>query len=300
MRPSQGKKKNDKDRRVAPIFVPRQHAEASQDGARSSSQSSRAETDPLEDSARPASKTDISSLMVRIGDVQAFLASEIDRGTRAVQAEIASLGSRTAALESRTENLVSQHNTTVNYIATLETRIDTLETAAEDISNRSRRNNLSIRGLPESVAAAELENTLVGVFKRMVPSLPTERLHLDRAHRVFRSPTARSNQPRDVVVRLHYFQSKEAIQRAGREMAVEYEGSTLQLFQDIAPATLAKRRAWRPFTEILRQHDIKYAWGYPFKIMLTHEGRHHSLSKMAEASALFMDWGFPEPEAPAS
>ncbi|CAH2293209.1 Hypothetical predicted protein [Pelobates cultripes] len=77
-------------------------------------------------------------------------------------------------------SVVQAHNRAVNLTNTLLTRVTDLELELEDVSNRSRRNNLRIRGLPESVGEADLEETLVTCFKQSLPDIP-EHLAFQRA-----------------------------------------------------------------------------------------------------------------------
>ncbi|CAH2219789.1 Hypothetical predicted protein [Pelobates cultripes] len=90
--------------------------------------------------------------------------------------------------------VVAAHNTAATLTNRLLHRIVDLELEVEDVSNRSRRNNLRIRGLPETVEEADLEG--------------------------------------------------------------------------VAPATLLRRREWKPVTDLLRNNGLHFAWGYPFKILV--------------------------------
>lgn len=55
-----------------------------------------------------------------------------------------------------------------------------------DLEDRSRRNNLKIRGIPETVPPAELSSYLQQFFKLLVPSLTTLDFTIHRAHRIFK------------------------------------------------------------------------------------------------------------------
>ncbi|CAH2295045.1 Hypothetical predicted protein [Pelobates cultripes] len=62
--------------------------------------------------------------------------------------------------------------------------------------------------------------------------------------------------------------SRRAILRHSRMRPFKHEGAEIQLYQDIAPATLLRRRAWKPVTDLLRQKGIRFSWGYTFKIIV--------------------------------
>lgn len=71
--------------------------------------------------------------------------------------------------------------------------------------------------------------------------------------------------PRDVIVRFHYYESKEALTLATcNKSQLMYKGAKLQIFSDLSPITLAKRRNLRPITSHLQRHQVPYYWGFPF------------------------------------
>ncbi|CAH2223738.1 Hypothetical predicted protein [Pelobates cultripes] len=52
------------------------------------------------------------------------------------------------------------------------------------------------------------------------------------------------------------------------EMAgIRVEGAQVSLFNDLSPYTLDARRALRPVTAALRDHNIVYKWGFPFALL---------------------------------
>uniref|UniRef100_A0A8C5PJA8 Uncharacterized protein n=2 Tax=Leptobrachium leishanense TaxID=445787 RepID=A0A8C5PJA8_9ANUR len=281
------KQKKSADGPVAPIFAARRTQEIRQDGGRTPPE------DGGEDSAGiatliPASKQDIAALFQKITEVQEILAGEIVRGSQVVKAEIQALGSRTSDLEARVEEVVQQANTSADVVNQLQDRVEGLEKAMEDASNRSRRNNLRLRGLSEEVSQAALEATVVGLFQRLLPDLPAESFLMDRVHRALRARGPPNSQPRDIILRLHYYKTKEKILRANRERCLHYEDVELQLFQDLAPITLARRRDWKPVTALLRAQGLKYTWGFPFRLIVTKDSRTFSCTNVSALPA-FMD-----------
>lgn len=51
-----------------------------------------------------------------------------------------------------------------------------------------------------------------------------------------------------------------------------FGGHKLQLFTDLSPTTLARRRALRPLTTILQAKNINYRWGFPIILTVNHQG----------------------------
>ncbi|CAH2247787.1 Hypothetical predicted protein, partial [Pelobates cultripes] len=60
------------------------------------------------------------------------------------------------------------------------------------------------------------------------------------------------------------FQLKEEILWKARDSGrVFLEDTEVQLYPDLSPATLAYRRALRPFTRQLQANKLKYSWCFP-------------------------------------
>lgn len=63
----------------------------------------------------------------------------------------------------------------------------------EDLDNRNRRNNIRIRGLPESSGPEDLHSILQTIFKNLLGVPTSMHIEMDRAHRALR-PKARLGQ----------------------------------------------------------------------------------------------------------
>ncbi|KAJ1170051.1 hypothetical protein NDU88_001932 [Pleurodeles waltl] len=61
-------------------------------------------------------------------------------------------------------------------------------------------------------------------------------------------------------------------------------GAQCSLFQEIAPATLARRQQFRPVMEALREKKIKYRWTFPFGVAFERYNKACHFS-MVEAAA---------------
>ncbi|CAH2276919.1 Hypothetical predicted protein [Pelobates cultripes] len=115
----------------------------------------------------------------------------------------------------------------------LRDQLRSLEDTNEDLNNRTRRNNVRVRGIPESILTDLLTDTLTEVFKNLLPEATAADLLMDRAHRALRAPSTNTATPR-----LHFYHIKERLMRAARDTPIEVEGVPVQLFQDLAPTTL--------------------------------------------------------------
>ncbi|CAH2251832.1 Hypothetical predicted protein [Pelobates cultripes] len=105
---------------------------------------------------------------------------------------------------------------------------------------------------------------------------------MDRAHRALRPPNLNLSTPRDVIICLHYFQTKEKLMQLARDLPPKYKDVRLTFFQDLAPTTLKKRRDLKPLTLALQEQGLKYTWGHPFKLLVKKGDQTHILTTAAE------------------
>lgn len=215
--------------------------------------------------------------------------------------EIRELGHRTAELEIRMDNVTTSMELQDKHISSLRDENLHLNSKLEDLENRSRRSNLRFRGIPENVT--DLQATLTAMIQELVPTLPLERLEMERAHRALTRKNP-DGPPRDIIVKFLYFRTKEAILQAVRDKpSLEFQGYTYQVFADLAPSTIAKRRELRPFLQILQRHQIAYRWGFPFRLSFTFHGRHHSGTTPSEIRDILRELRLlpaDDPDPPAS
>lgn len=144
----------------------------------------------------------------------------------------------------------------------------------EDEENRSRRSNLRLRGIPETID--DLQSFTTALFQELAPSIPIERLEFDRIHRAL-TRRQTDGPPRDIIIKLHFFRTKEQLLAAARNNnTLQFQSHTYQLFADLAPLTIAKRRAMKPQLQVLIQHQLKYTWRFPFALQFSYQGQQHT------------------------
>ncbi|KAG7506819.1 hypothetical protein JOB18_016184 [Solea senegalensis] len=109
-----------------------------------------------------------------------------------------------------------------------------------DLEGRSRRQNIGILGLAESIEGGKptalFSDLLCEVFgKETLPSQP----EINRAYRSLTAKPAPSQRPRPVILRLHRYQIKDLlIREARRRGKLEYRGQQIQV-KDYSPDVTA-------------------------------------------------------------
>lgn len=133
-----------------------------------------------------------------------------------------------------------------------------------------RGQNLRFRGIPETVGDNTLHPYLLGLFNTLAPTVVGIDWWLDRVHRSLGPKPSTGARPRDVIVRFHYYDSKEALTVATcNKSQIVYKGAKIQIFNDLSSTTLSKWRNLRPITTDLQQHRVPYYWGFPFLLIVS-------------------------------
>lgn len=123
--------------------------------------------------------------------------------------DIASLGFCTSMLETKNDELSIAYNDLSREHEALSTAFLQLQAHVYDLDNRNRRNNLRNRGAPESVT--DLTSYTTKLFKSPLPNMAASSLMCDCIHRGLRT-----NPPRDILLCMKDFLTKEEILRAAR------------------------------------------------------------------------------------
>lgn len=150
------------------------------------------------------------------------------------------------------------------------------------MEDRSHRNNLRLRGLPEATGPEDLADTAVAIFR----SLPG--IELDRIHRALGPKPTDPLRPRDVVCRVHHYVHKELILRKAWESEDrELDGATVKILPDLSRATLQRRAILKPPLDLAKRKGATYRWGYPLSATFRKNQRSFTLRKPDALPALF-------------
>ncbi|XP_073473806.1 vomeronasal type-2 receptor 116-like [Aquarana catesbeiana] len=143
----------------------------------------------------------------------------------------------------------------------------------DDQENRARRNNIRIRGLPESVETTDLAPAVIAIFNNLLHKDKDAPLELDRVHRALGPKNPNLEHPRDFICRLHFYAIKDTIMKAARvQDAIYFNETPVSLLPDVSKLTLDMRRALKPLTSALQEKQIKCRWGFQYNLFASHEG----------------------------
>lgn len=134
----------------------------------------------------------------------------------------------------------------------------------EDLDNRGRRHNIRVRGVPESVTPEQIKPALSSIFNNLIERPEASPIEFNRAHRALRPRAPDNTPPRDIICCLPNICLKEEIlQKARMNELITFNGTDVQLFQDLSPISLKNRRALKPLLGVLREKGINYRWKFP-------------------------------------
>lgn len=215
------------------------------------------------------------------------LAQTAAKITGDIKVDFQSLGERMGAIESKLDITVSRANQNTAQIQLLQEQLETAIARIDDLENRSRRQNLRIRGLPESIT--DTSEAVQDLFKSLIPNISQNRLELDRAHRAL-GPPRKDGNPRDIIVKPHFFSVKEEIMKLARSQPqLQCKGFPIQIFADLSPMTIQRRRNLKPLLTALAHKGIKYWWTFPFGVKFSLKGRTYAFSSLLDGEKILLD-----------
>lgn len=135
----------------------------------------------------------------------------VNAAIKEVQKEITDLGDCTDKLETYTDDIAQRLIYVEEDNATLKGEFFQLRDMSEDLENRSRRQNLSFRGIPEEITPSEIPGYLKDLCTDFCPETPNDVWKFDRAHRALGPKPLVPKPPRDIVSCFHHYQGREAI-----------------------------------------------------------------------------------------
>lgn len=259
--------------------------------------SSTSKASPNSEYNAPLTKSDLESSLEAMYDrLASKFQQELQKTENSLSQEISALGSRTDKLETKHDELTLAYNELSREHEALSSSFSLLQSQVEDLDNRNRRNNLRLRGIPESYT--DLIPTANRIFKSLLPEQDDFAFICDRIHRALRPKPPADKPPRDIVLCMKDFLIKEEILRAARNTPnILLDGHRLQIYPDISQATLERRRNMKEITSALHSARIRYRWGFPFKLIVPHNGSTYVATNISEGQEILIKLGLLNPES---
>lgn len=117
-------------------------------------------------------------------------------------------------METKVTELSQTHNKLVDSHKDQEAEIKWLQTKIADIDDRTCRNNVKFRGIPETV-----QPTALNEYLQRLPAAKDYELIIDRTHHLPKPKFLPDEILRDVFAKVHFFHIKEQAMAAARKMS---------------------------------------------------------------------------------
>ena len=188
-----------------------------------------------------------------------------------LHSSITNHGEWISSLEDNSNEVEDRLQQIENACSTLQQDNALLKSKLADLEGRSRRQNIRIIGLPESLEGSRptafFSQLLVDVFGAEVLSSPPE---LDHAHRSLAPKPTTGDKPRPVIIRLHRFQVKDLLIREARRRGdLFYKEHKIRFYEDYSSNMLKQRAEYRSSMAELYKRGYKPALLYPAKLCVT-------------------------------
>lgn len=221
----------------------------------------------------------MTSLTTLLEKHRAALSTEFRSAISSLEVKLDTVQTKVADHDHHLSDIDSALNEMNDRIQTLEATCAMLADSnakltakAADLEARSRRSNIRIIGLPESVEEgrptaffAQLLQTVLG--KEVLPSLP----ELDRAHRSLAEKPKEGEKPRAVIIRFHKYRVKETVivEARKRRGTLLFNGSPIMIYEDYTPAVMEQRNAYKDVMAELYELGLKPSLAFPAKLRIT-------------------------------
>ena len=247
-------------------------------------------------SGKAVSDTTLKDMLVSL---RSSMHADMLQCMRNFKADVGELGDRVTHVEEKMGEFASSHNSLIDAHSEHDTEIAWLRAKVADLEDRSRRNNVKLRGVPETVLPAQLQKFARDLLQQILPDASESELQIDRIHRLPKPGFLPDNVPRDVLLRIHFYQIKEQLMtsfRKAQQLPEQFAG--LQLFTDLSQFTMQKRRSLVTITKALRNHNVPYRWGFPVKLTVTHDGKDTTIVSLEEGLTLLRSLDILPAQAP--
>lgn len=148
--------------------------------------------------------------------------------------------------------------------------VNDLVNAYVEQKNFSRRKNIKMRGVPETVPPSELQAYAINLFSTLIPELTQIELTINRIHRIPKPQHLEDSIPRDVLMRIHYYLVNEQILSKARAITTLPAPYTqIQIYAGLSQHTLQMRRELKAVTKALNNHKLVYKWRHQDTLPVT-------------------------------
>lgn len=124
-----------------------------------------------------------------------------------------------------------------------------------DLEDHSRRNNVVIKDIPETIQTTALKDYVVQLMDTFLPDTPQVKLVIDRIHRLPKPAHPPDTVPQNMVAHVHFFHVKEKMDCLQGIRLITHNHMQGCLY-DLSQYTMLKRKSLSRITKPLLSHQI--------------------------------------------
>lgn len=232
----------------------------------------------------PTSPANIAQAVVQLlgPTLTATVDAAVHRGLEQLHIELQAQAQRITQVEERISIIEDDCTASSAALARINASYRDIWDKLDDLENHSRRNNLRIIGLPESIPASHLTN----ICAKTIPEQLGLRIPctVERAHRMGQYSDTRAK-PRHVIVKYLNYADKNAImQKFRRTRSLVVDGAKLLLFADYSIEVMKQRKAFSSVCSTLHRTQTRFSLAYPAVLRVqTSEGEQLTFHTPEEA-----------------
>lgn len=244
-------------------------------------------------------KADLSALGGKIEALEADLFKKLAGLITPLTEQITQLNLSIQATAKLAEGAMDICKAQHDDIRALQIDTESLAEKAAVMANRQRFFNLKFRGLQEKVEEGAgltsfMATWLAGILHLENRGAPI----ITQAYRVGRPNDPSRPLPRDVIVTFVDIETKSKVLEKAKDTGyVLYKDDHIQVYKDLAPEALAKKRELKEILAILRDVNIRHRWASPIKLQVFYKGKSYFVKSEEEGFDLLQLLGVATPMA---
>lgn len=159
-------------------------------------------------SGQPVMDTTLKDMLLSL---QSSLMNDLSSMFHRVTSDIHKLDDRMTNAERGIQACTSTVNEVIDSYDTVKEEQAWMRAKMADLEDRSRRNNIKLRGVPESILPVDLPRYAKELIHLVIPEASPRDAIIDRIHRIAKPSHLAASVPRDVLMRVHFYQTKEKL-----------------------------------------------------------------------------------------
>ncbi|KAK7880950.1 hypothetical protein WMY93_032404 [Mugilogobius chulae] len=166
-----------------------------------------------------------------------------------------------------------------------------LDEAEAPLENQSRRHNVRLVGLRESLGTnGTLLECVRKIFSEGLGVEADGMMEIERVHRQLKPMPNPDQPPRQVLIRfLRQSARDKAVNLAKEKRGFQWEGCRMSLFPDMSKEVADKRKAFTAVKRKLRELDVRYSLAFPATLHFKWKGKSVNFTTATAAEKFIAD-----------